>query len=165
MRMFGRGLTLAVALLCWNWTGGGSEADDIQAGWPSLPADARLVTDPAALSALLTDHTARGTYLPDGSRWREFSASDGRTIWELDGCLHPGTWRISGSTVCYAYPTWNDGQPACFLVYQSARLTHFVWLDPDTGDQVPTSNADALVQGNPDQLPLDSAPTCGDPAV
>lgn len=153
------------AVLCWTWFGQIAAANDIQAPWEPLPTDAKLVTDPDVLTALLADHTARGIYLPDGTRWREFSAADGRTVWELDGCLHPGTWRISGSTVCYAYPSWDDGRPACFVVYRSARMTHFVWLDPDTGDQVLTSNADALDQGNPDQLPLEGAPTCGDPAV
>jgi hypothetical protein len=155
---------LWTALLGWVWFGQAMAAD-IQAPWEALPADAKLVTDPAALTALLTDHTARGVYLPDGTRWREFSAADGRTVWELDGCLHPGTWRISGSTVCYAYPSWDNGRPACFVVYQSAHLTHFVWLDPDTNSQWLISNADALDQGNPDQLPLEGAPTCGDPAV
>ena len=165
MRSIRRGIGLVVALLCWTWFAANAVAGEIQAPWEPLPADARLVTDPAALTALLSDHTARGTYLPDGTRWREFSAADGRTIWELDGCLHPGTWRVSGSTVCYAYPSWDDGRPACFVVYQSARLTHFVWLDSDTDSQWLISNADSLDRGNPDQLPLEGAPTCGDPAV
>jgi len=158
MRASKFGIGLLMALLGWLWLGQ-AVADEVP--WEPLPADAKLVTDPAALTALLADHTARGVFLPDGSRWREFSAADGRTIWELGGCLHPGTWRISGSTVCYAYPSWDNGRPPCFLVYQSAHLTHFV----STNNQRLISNADALDPGNPDQLPLEGAPTCGDPAV
>lgn len=140
-------------------------ADSVQEPWAALPEDARLVTDPAALTALFADHTVRAIYLPDGTRWREYSAADGRTIWEFDGCLHPGTWRVSGSAICYTYPSWDDGRPQCFVVYQSAQLTHFVWLDPATGKQWLISNVTELATGNPDQLPLDSVPTCADPAV
>jgi hypothetical protein len=117
----GRGL-LAV-LACWAGLSAGAEAGDIQAPWEPLPADARLVAEPTALTALLADHTVRGIYLQDGSRWREYSAADGRTVWEVDGCLHPGTWRVSGSAVCYVYPTWDSGRPQCFMVYQSAWCT------------------------------------------
>lgn len=165
MRLIGRGIGLLAGLLCWTWFGQTVAADGIQAPWEPLPADARLVTDPAALTALLANHTVRGVYLPDGSRWREYSAADGRTVWEVEGCLHPGTWKVSGSAVCYVYPTWDDGRPQCFVIYRSTRLTHFVWLDPATGDQWLISNALSLDQGNPDQLPLEGAPTCGDPAV
>lgn len=45
------------------------------------------------------------------------------------------------------------------------QLTHFVWLDPATGDQWLISNAAELAKGNPDRLPLEGAPNCGDPAV
>jgi hypothetical protein len=165
MRLLGRGSSLLAALVCWSWLGQSVAADDIQTPWEPLPADARLVSDPADLTALLANHTVRGVYLPDGSRWREYSAADGRTVWEVEGCLHPGTWKVSGSAVCYVYPTWDDGRPQCFMVYQSTRLTHFVWLDPATGDQWLISNALSLDQGNPDQLPLEGAPICGDPAV
>ncbi|NJM91787.1 MAG: hypothetical protein HC861_03235 [Rhodospirillaceae bacterium] len=157
MRSIGRGICLSAALLCWTWFGQAVAADEIQAPWEPLPADAKLVTDPAALTALLADHTVHGVYLQDGSKWREYSAADGRTVWEVDGCLHPGTWRVSGSTVCYVYPSWDDGRPQCFLVYQSARLTHFVWLDPATGDGWLITNAPLdLAAGNPDHLPLDA---------
>ena len=50
------------------------------------------------------------------------------------------------------------------MVYRSGDLTHFAWLDPATGGHWLITNA-SLDQGNPDQLPLDGAPTCGDPAV
>jgi hypothetical protein len=142
-----------------------TQADGVEAPWAALPGDAKLVTDPAALRALVADHTVHAIYLPDGPRWREYSAADGRTIWEFDGCLHPGTWRVSGSVLCYTYPTWDDGRPQCFLVYQSAKLTHFVWLNPTTGTQVLVSNALDLTKGNSDHLPLEGAPTCADPAV
>src|SRR5262245_60987653 len=148
--MLPRPLTrLLATLLCWTWLAASGVADEIQAPWEALPADAKLVTDPAALTALLSDHTARGTYLRDGTRWREFSAADGRTVWELDGCLHPGTWRVSGSVVCYVYPSLYDGQPQCFIVYQSRQLTHFVWLDPASGQQWLISNATEVAAGNP----------------
>jgi hypothetical protein len=140
-------------------------AGSVQAPWEALPADATLITDPASLTALLADHTVRGIYLPEGTKFREYSAADGRTIWEFDGCLHPGTWRVSGSAVCYMYPSWDNGRPQCFVVYQSRQLTHFVWLDPATGQQWLISNATELAAGNPDQLPLDVAAGCDDPAV
>ena len=165
MDLIGCAKCLLVGLLCWTWLTQGALASDIQAPWEPLPADAKLVTDPAALTALLANHTVRGVYLPDGTRWREYSAADGRTVWEVEGCLHSGTWKVSGSSVCYVYPTWDYGRPQCFVLYQSARVTHFVWLDPGTGDRWLISNALSLDQGNPDQLPLEGAPTCGDPAV
>jgi hypothetical protein len=117
------------------------------------------------LTALFADHTVHGIYLPEGSKWREYTAADGRTIWEFDGCLHPGTWHVSGSAICYAYPSWDNGRPQCFVVYQSAHLTHFVWLNPATGEQWLVSNAVDLAAGNPDHLPVDGAPGCGGPAV
>ena len=163
--LIGRGIWPIAALFCLALQAGTADAREVRDPWVSLPADARLITDPGVLSALISDHTVRGIYLPDGTRWREYSAADGRTVWEFDGCLHPGTWRVSGSAVCYVYPTWDDGRPQCFMIYQSKQLTHFVWLDPATGDQWLISNAPELAKGNPDRLPLEGAPNCGDPAV
>lgn len=165
MRRIGCRIWLLGVLLCLALQGATAEARPVRDPWAQLPADARLITDPAALTALFADHTVRGIYLPHGKRWREYSAPDGRTIWEFEGCLHPGTWRVSGSAICYVYPSWDDGRPQCFMVYRSARLTHLVWLDPVTGDQWLVSNAHEVVEGNPDRLPLDGAPGCGDPAV
>src|SRR5262245_33127647 len=155
-------LAIVVGLLP---AGAAAEADDLRTPWSQLPADARMVTDPAALTALFADHTVHAIYLPQGIRWREYTAADGRTIWEFDGCLHPGTWRVSGSAICYIYPSWDNGRPQCFIVYQSEHLTHFVWLDPDTGDQYLVSNVLDLAAGNPDHLPLDGAPGCAGPGV
>jgi hypothetical protein len=163
MTLFRRGMWLLAALL---WLAPPvAMADEVKGPGEALPPDAKLVSDPAALTALFADHTVRGFFLVDGKKWREFSAANGRTVWELDGCLHPGTWRVSGSVVCYRYPSYDDGRPQCFMVYQSAQLTHFVWLDSATGSQWLVSNATELAPGNPDNLPLDSAPSCGDPAV
>jgi hypothetical protein len=160
-----RGIWLIAALFCLALQGTTADARDVQDPWKQLPTDARLITDPAALTALIADRTVRAIYLPDGSKWREYSAADGRTVWEFDGCLHPGTWRVSGSAVCYVYPSWDDGRPQCFMVYQSEQRTHFVWLDPATGDQWLVSEVTELAEGNPDHLPLESGPNCGDPAV
>ena len=165
MRRMRPGMWLLAALACWVLGGTMAGAGSIQDPWEPLPGDAKLIIDPAKLTELLADHTVRGIYLPDGTKWREFSAADGRTVWEFDGCLHPGTWRVSGSVVCYVYPSLYDGQPQCFIVYQSRQLTHFVWLDPATGSQWLVSNATEFDPGNPDHLPLDGAPGCGDPAV
>ena len=165
MIMLGRRIWLLAAVLCLALQSGAAEARGIKAPWMPLPDDARLVTDPAALTALFADHTVHGIYLPEGTQWREYTAADGRTIWEFDGCLFPGTWRVSGSAICYMYPSWDSGRPQCFMVYQSAHLTHFVWLDPHTGEQVLVSNALDLAAGNPDHLPLDGAPGCGGPAA
>ncbi|MEZ5832888.1 MAG: hypothetical protein R3D05_17070 [Dongiaceae bacterium] len=165
MKLVGRGLLVLAACLSLALGGMAAEARDLRTPWAPLPADARLVTDPAVLTALFANHTVHGVYLPKRSPWREYSAADGRTIWEFEGCLHPGTWRVSGSAVCYAYPSWDGGRPQCFTVYQSAHLTHFVWLDPATGAQWLVSNALDLAAGNPDHLPLDGAPMCGEPAV
>ena len=144
---------------------GPAEARGVRAPWEPLPNDAKLVTDPAALTALFADHTVHGIYLPEGSKWREYTASDGRTVWEFNGCRYPGTWRVSGSTICYVYPAWDNGRPQCFVVYQSAHVTHFVWLDPANGEQVLISNALDLAAGNPDHLPLDGPPGCGGPSA
>jgi hypothetical protein len=165
MKRTGCVLRLLAALVCLAFQLAPAEARAVRDPWVALPADARLVTDPDALAALFADRTVRATYLPHGKPWREYSAPDGRTVWEFEGCLRPGTWRVSGSTICYVYPTWDDGRPQCFMVYQSAQLTHLVWLDPLTGEQWLVSNAHAIVEGNPDRLPLDGAPGCGDPAV
>lgn len=120
-----------------------------------LPVDATLVSDPAELSALLADRTVHATYLPDGTPWREFSAADGRTVWEVGGCLRPGTWRISGSVVCYAYPSWDDGRPQCFLVYRSPAVTHFVFLGAGGAEPMLIADAHEILDGNPDRLPID----------
>ncbi|WP_119303995.1 hypothetical protein [Dongia deserti] len=165
MKRIGRGIWLLAVLFCATLPGVAAEARGVRDPWVPLPVDAKLVTDPAALTALFADHTVRGVYLPEGTKWREYSAADGRTVWEFDGCLHPGTWRVSGSAICYVYPTWDNGRPQCFVVYQSEQLTHFVWLDPATGEQWLISNGVELAEGNPDHLPLDGAPNCGDPAV
>lgn len=165
MKLFPRRIWLLAAGLCFALQSAAAEAGDLRTPWSPLPDDAKLVTDPAVLTTLFADHTIHGVYLPKGSKWREYSAADGRTIWEFDGCLHPGTWRVSGSAICYAYPSWDSGRPQCFVVYQSAHLTHFVWLDPATGDQWLVSNALDVAAGNPDHLPLDGAPGCGGPAV
>lgn len=120
-----------------------------------LPADARLITDPADLTALLADRTVHGAYWPDGEKWREFSAADGRTILDARGCLRPGTWRVSGSIVCYIYPSWDNGRPQCFLVYRSAVGAHFVAANLFLGGQQLTSNGYEILDGNTDNLPLD----------
>jgi hypothetical protein len=134
-----------------------------QAPGGGLPADARLVTDPAELSALLADRTVHAVYWPEGEPWREFSAADGRTILEAQGCLRPGTWRISGSVVCYTYPSWDEGRPQCFLVYRSPAATHFVFLDRLFGGRHLSSNAHAILEGNPEGLPIDlTTETCRD---
>ena len=165
MMLAGRRILLLAAALCFALQSVTAQARDVKAPWLPLPEDARLVTDPAVLTALFADRTVRAVYLPQGRKWREYTAADGRTVWEFDGCLHPGIWRVSGSAICYIYPTWDNGRPQCFVVYQSAHLTHFVWLDPVTGDQWLVSNVTDLAAGNPDRLPLDGAPSCGGPAV
>ena len=165
MRLTRRGIWFLAALFWFVAQGAIADAREFKAPWAPLPPDAKLISDPAALTALFADHTVRGIYLPDGTKWREFSAANGRTVWEFDGCLHPGTWRVSGSTICYRYPSWDEGRPQCFVVYRSAQLTHFVWLDPGTGSQWLVSNVVELDPGNPDHLPLDGAPGCGAPAV
>jgi len=145
---------------------GAAEARGVRAPWEPLPNDAKLVTDPAALTALFADRTVHGINFEDGSKWREYTAPDGRTIWEYKGCLYPGTWRVSGSAVCYAYPSRHNGRPACIVVYQSTQLMpYFVWLDTTTGDQVLFGKALDVSQGNPGQLPLDGAPSCGEPSA
>lgn len=151
------GLTLLI------WGGVPATAQDFLTDQPQLPADAKLITDPDALRALLTDRTVHAIYLPDGSNWREFSAADGRTIWDEGTCIRPGTWRISGSVVCYTYPSWQNGRPQCFVVYQSAAATHFVVLDSASGARYLVSNAYEILDGNPDGLPLNATePLCND---
>lgn len=128
-----------------------------------LPADARLITDPAELADLLADHTIHGAYWPDGETWREFTARDGRTILDAHGCLRPGTWRISGSVVCYIYPSLDNGRPQCFLVYRSAAVTHFVVANLFSGGRQVNSNGYEILDGNVDGLPLDFAhESCSD---
>ena len=161
MRLLPRHIIVVLGLL---WLAGPAAAGDDPLNAQSLPADARLVSDPAALRALLADHTVHGIYLPDGSTWREFSAADGRTIWEFHECRHPGTWHVSGSAVCYVYPSWDQGLPQCFVLYQSAGAVHFVGLGLLSGARNLVSNA-TLTPGNVVQLPLDSPVTCSKPSV
>ena len=161
MRLLPRHILLLAGLL---WPGSPAMAGDDPLSAEILPPDAKLVADPAALFALLADHTVHGIYLPDGSKWREFSAADGRTIWEFHECLRPGTWHVSGSAVCYVYPSWENGLPQCFVVYQSAVAVHFVGLGLLSGAHDLVSNA-TLTPGNVDQMPLDSPVTCGQPNV
>lgn len=142
----------------------GAHGGDDPLSAQTLPADAVLVSDPATLHALLADHTVHGIYLPDGSKWREFSAADGRTIWEFHECRHPGTWHVSGSAVCYVYPSWDQGLPQCFVVYKSQQAIHFVGLGLLSGGRNLVSNA-TLTPGNVDNMPLDSPVTCGQPNV
>ena len=138
-------------------------AQDAPDDFFTLPSDAKLITDPAALRVLLADRTVHAIYLPDGSTWREFSAADGRTIWDEGSCIHPGTWQISGSVVCYRYPSWENGEPQCFIVYQSAKATHFVGMDSATGAHSVVSNAYEILDGNADGLPLNATePLCDD---
>jgi hypothetical protein len=165
MKAIGRRISLWAVVLCLALQGATAEARAIQAPWEPLPADAKLLTDPAILKTLFADHTVHGVYLPEGTKWREYTAADGRTIWEEHGCLHPGTWHVNGSAICYVYPSWDNGRPQCFMVYQSAHLVHFVWLDSETGNQVLVSNALDVAPGNTDHLPLDSAAGCGEPAA
>lgn len=150
---------LAAAL--WGLTA--ASAQDALTDPSELPKDAEMITDPAALRALLADRTVHAIYLPDGSNWREFSAADGRTIWDEGTCIRPGTWQISGSAVCYRYPSWDNGEPQCFIVYRSAKATHFVGLDSIGGAHSLVSNAYEILDGNPDGLPLNATkPLCND---
>jgi hypothetical protein len=138
-------------------------AQDSLAHQSVLPSDAEMITDPAALRALLADRTVHAIYVPDGSNWREFSAADGRTIWDEGHCIRPGTWQVSGSAVCYRYPSWENGAPQCFIVYRSAKATHFVGLGSATGRHAVVSNAYEILDGNPDGLPLNATePLCDD---
>lgn len=166
MNSVSRPLRAAALLLAVGLSIGGTpeaRAQDFLTDQPQLPPDATLITDPDVLRALLTDRTVHATYLPDGSNWREFSAGDGRTIWDEGTCIRPGTWRISGSAVCYTYPSWDDGRPQCFVVYRSAQATHFVVLDSATGERYLVSNAYEILDGNPDGLPLNATePLCND---
>lgn len=159
-----QGIRAAMVILAMGLCGPmAASAQDTDADFFTLPSDAKLITDPGALRTLLTDRTVHAVYLPDGSTWREFSASDGRTIWDEGSCIHPGTWRISGSAVCYRYPSWESGEPQCFIVYQSAKATHFVGLDSATGAHSLVSNAYEILDGNPDGLPLNATePLCND---
>lgn len=156
------GALLALGLLA---PAAGLRAQD-QAAPAELPADATLITDPGELSGLLAGRTVHGAYLHDGTPWREFSAADGRTIFEGYGCLYPGTWRVSGSVVCYAYPDWDEGRPQCYVLYRSAAATHFVFLDLENGGHYLQSNAHEILDGNPDSLPVDlKKTTCSEPNV
>ncbi len=159
-----RGIRAAAALLAIALSGPmAASAQSGSEAFFTLPTDAKMITDPAALYALLADRTVHAIYLPDGSTWREFSASDGRTIWDEGSCIRPGTWQVSGSLVCYRYPSWQNGEPQCFIVYQSSKATHFVALDSATGAHSLVSNAHEILDGNPDGLPLNATELlCGD---
>ncbi len=45
------------------------------------------------------------------------TSTDGRTAYSEKGCTYPGKWWLQNGEVCYAYPTYRDGEPNCFVLF------------------------------------------------
>ena len=120
--------------------------------------DDTAITGEAALRALFNEQTFYG-HTSEGSAWAEYYRGDGKSAYREGDCVTPGEWRVSENGACFAYPTFEGGEIACYRLFRDGDQIDFV---PDEGGD---SDADFLAEsikpGNPEQLPMSMTGSCG----
>jgi hypothetical protein len=120
--------------------------------------DGVAVTGEAALRALFADQTFHG-HTREGAAWTEYYWPDGRSSYEQDACVTAGEWRVSENGACFAYPTFENGEVACYLLFRNDGQIDFV---PDEGgDPDAEFIAESIKPGNAERLPPTPAGNCG----
>lgn len=138
---------LCLAALCGTLTVAGATAGD---GEP--------ITGAATLRQLFVDHTFYG-HTGEGVPWMQYYRPDGRSSYKHNDCITPGHWRVSAKGACFAYPSFENGEVSCFLLFRSNGQIEFV---PDEGgDPDAEFIAETIKPGNPGGLPQTAAGNCG----
>jgi hypothetical protein len=111
-----------------------------------------------ALRALFTDQTFSG-HTRDGDAWTEYYRPDGHSAYREGTCVTPGEWRVSENGTCFAYPTFENGEIACYHLFRDKDQIDFV---PDEGgDSDAEFLAESIKPGNAEQLPMSMTGSCG----
>jgi hypothetical protein len=120
--------------------------------------DGVAITGEAALRALFADQTFYG-HTSDDAPWTEYYWPDGRSSYEQDACVTPGEWRVSTNGACFAYPTFENGEVSCYLLFRNNGQIDFV---PDEGgDPDAEFIAESIKPGNAERLPPTATGNCG----
>jgi hypothetical protein len=124
----------------------------------AIAQDDTAITGEAALRTLFTEQTFYG-HTREGSAWTEYYRADGKSAYREGDCVTPGEWRVSENGACFAYPTFESGEIACYRLFRDGDQIDFV---PDEGGD---SDADFLTEsikpGNAEQLPMSMTGSCG----
>jgi hypothetical protein len=124
-----------------------------------LAPDAVPVTDPAEIRKKLNELTIYGRYY-DGEDWIEYHLTDGRTAYFEKGCTYPGKWWLENGEVCYAYPTYRNGEPNCFVMFVRPNgAIQFVAFGADGAPYIASSSL-KTAPGNDAHLPLNGLSPC-----
>ncbi len=135
-------------------------AGSAMAGGPPQPDPATRITDRAEMEKLLIDQTFYGNYAGNGEPWAEYQSRDGRTAYLQGDCIYAGHWWIRVDLVCYRYDSFNDGQAACFGMFERNGQLEFYMRDFD-GTWVLNAYTTRRRPGNPDKMPLDGEACVG----
>lgn len=85
------------------------------------PAAAGAITDPAAISKILSNQTMLGYFQYDGGskdRWTEYHCPNGQSRYIHGTDFLRGVWGVSKGRVCYTYDRPHPGEIYCFELFQ-----------------------------------------------
>jgi hypothetical protein len=120
--------------------------------------DGVAITGEPALRMLFVDQTFYG-HTREGTAWTEYYWPDGRSSYKQDDCITPGHWRASETGACFAYPSFENGEVSCYLLFRSNDQIDFV---PDGGgDPDAEFIAETIKAGNAGGLPATAGGNCG----
>jgi len=127
-------------------------------GASAAAEDGVAVTGETALRALFADRTFYG-HTSEDAAWTEYYWPDGRSSYEQDACVTAGEWRVSEKGACFAYPTFENGEISCYLLFRNNGQINFV---PDEGgDPDAEFIAESIRPGNAERLPPTATGDCG----
>jgi len=125
----------------------------------ALPENSRIIRDPAAIKAKLNNLTVYGRYY-DGENWIEYHLEDGRTAYWEKGCTYPGKWWVDNGEVCYAYPSYHNGAPNCFILTETAGGNLQFFSLSEAGTPYLASISTHIAPGNAEHLPIGGLSSC-----
>ena len=95
----------------------------------------------------------------DGTSEVEYHSADGRVAYAFEGCLWSGEWWVSEERLCYRYPSLSGDMAHCFYLRDGPAGLEF-WSVDDSEARQPLALVKSLLDGNPQELPLDSGGRC-----
>ena len=95
----------------------------------------------------------------DGSDEIEYHSEDGKVAYLWDGCLWSGEWWVREEQICYRYPSLSGDMAHCFYLRDGPAGLEY-WSVDDSEATRPLALVEALLDGNPRDLVMDSGGRC-----
>lgn len=125
---------------------------DLQLGMP--------MTDPAAITKVMSGNTLEGVYAETGETWAEYYCDSGKSLYDFRGGISLGKWWVQDAQVCFSYD-WSAYQHVqCFEMFtKQDGATTFVALD-NAGAPIMTFRSGPPQPGDPFHMEQRAARGC-----